>query len=137
MSTSITITRICNIVENIKTGDDVVRNPIINDEFTIAKSRVKTKLSKRKDYTYNCAYDAVYDRLFAFTKAIMGSSNVELYKIDSENSLEPYVIAAIIVMDEYMAGSTSLLDHQIFEYVIMCATRPLEEELLKEIVKLK
>lgn len=128
-TTSTTQLKIRNLVNTLMNGDQINKSKI-EKEFDTAKKIVKDKLSTNKAYDFNCVYNAVFERLLGFTKALAESVGIDYYRLLLDNLINSYTMASIIIMKEYVDVDTLLLDNQIYEYVIVCASRPLEEDVL-------
>ena len=128
-TTSTTQLKIRNLVNTLINGDQINKSKI-EKEFDTAKKIVKDKLSTNKAYDFNCVYNAVFERLLGFTKALAESVGIDYYRLLLDNLINSYTMASIIIMKEYVDVDTLLLDDQIYEYVIVCASRPLEEDVL-------
>ena len=135
-----TNTKILEMVYFLKYGDSNTESDL---DFRYSKARraVKEKLAVRKDCDYECIYDAVGYRFLGFGKAILVTKGlINLFdndKINLINIIDPYVIASIIIMDDYMNLESPLLDVQVFEYVIACITSKLEKVIEEEIEKIQ
>lgn len=135
-----TNTKILETVYFLKHGDSNTESDL---DFRYRKARrdVKEKLAVRKDYDYECIYDAVGYRFLGFGKAVLVTKGlINLFdddRIDLINIIDPYIIASIIIMDDYMNLESPLLDVQAFEYVIACITSKLEKVIEDEIEKIQ
>ncbi len=142
--------KIRNLVNTLINGDQINKSKI-EKEFDTAKKIVKDKLSTNKAYDFNCVYNAVFERIFGFVKAVAETGHTNYYKLPLNKVLEAYIIASIIIMEEYMKAytiasiiimeeymkaDTTLLDNQIYEFVIVCAVNPLEEDILNTMLSL-
>ena len=130
-----TNTKILEMVYFLKHGDSNTESDL---DFRYRKARrdVRERLAIRKDI-----YDAVGYRFLGFGKAILVTKGlINLFdndKINLINIIDPYVIASIIIMDDYMNLESPLLDVQVFEYVIACITSKLEKVIEEEIEKIQ
>ena len=135
LTLSTTQLKIRNLVNTLINGDQINKSKI-EKEFDTAKKIVKDKLSTNKAYDFNCVYNAVFERIFGFAKAVAETGHTNYYKFPLDKILEAYTIASIIIMEEYMKADTTLLDNQIYEFVIICAVNPLEEDILNTMLSL-